>query len=886
MKRIEFFYQNLRHEDPIEEQILEAKRSGIIKSYFLTTLSAMNARRVTDFCLWCDAIWSVHHICEHAPDYNCRFSFGEDDDGMAFVKVTKEGLKPVEFQHSNEGEPRSDAEDVFDEMPGSSLSTNEGQIPLSEDNQGSNALISDSDNNFVKEIQQPDAHNVLDELPLPTFIKEMVEANKLAELDSVQGDFDTIYEDYDDSLAYKQIFAKLGTLDGPYFWDLVILGASRARFSKLQSLVHMVGRTSDQLLIADEYYDGNLTPKCPLVQVKNESLIASYTLPSMSSAKSVVLPFLLDDLEWFAGSSLSMIFGMEVYNTRMFKLEKGTPLILSDGSMLNLTLRELNIRPRCGIGYKPDIESLISVDSTWAMLDKIDIIVLGSDGISCQIFYPDIGRTTFVLGSSFTLEDKGDFRGGEDTGREYTLFNPLTLWFHYSHFSTNRTNKSHVFLTFIFDPVILFCQCDLWGVHLNKPCFYSGPSFGLSLRFYEGHLIAYVMDGLCSSITELSLPLNISYTRRRIIMLILNFSHPLKDNGSFEQLRSNNELALVRVMFGGKHYDSYMLGIVMLTIDSGTNQRSFPTFVFDTGGDIEIISNKIKQWPLVQVFEARVTMALMYEIYAANLDYACAETFRQIEACVPLHLSQSCLGCIRNCSKLIFQVSNYDHGIMMKIMIFMPFGFGADQLELLLHTSTFAHCNGLAFITSVNCIPLTNFQHDDALDKTWTFVGCDDIFQAIDTSSSFFAYSKHFHVIDPGGIKGVNIMSTFKLFKENSRWGKECTSICYFPMIMAISSLIFCPRGSYDCWLEMKNLLAYQYKATILKKRHNQHYVFDPGGLVRTQVINAHMKRVNDSGRSVLFCLFFKCHLSLILEDKDHLKRRILIHTEIIRRAV
>ncbi|KAK9725946.1 hypothetical protein RND81_05G179500 [Saponaria officinalis] len=113
MKKIEYFYQNLRHEDSMEEQIAEAQEIGIITSYFLTTKSAMNARRITEFCMWCDAIWSTDHHCEHAPESNCMFTFGEDGEGVAFVMVTKEGLKrsPIS-QLQNEALPHHENGEV------------------------------------------------------------------------------------------------------------------------------------------------------------------------------------------------------------------------------------------------------------------------------------------------------------------------------------------------------------------------------------------------------------------------------------------------------------------------------------------------------------------------------------------------------------------------------------------------------------------------------------------------------------------------------------------------------------------------------------------------------------------------------------------------------
>ncbi|XP_074307715.1 uncharacterized protein LOC141642721 [Silene latifolia] len=118
MKRIEYFCRNIRHDDLIEEQMEEAKKGGIIKSYTLTTLSAMNERRNADICLWCDEIWSAGHLhsCSYVSDHNCVFTCGVDFEVFAFVKVSKEGLKPMLVKESQDELHIPGKTNLFDEV--------------------------------------------------------------------------------------------------------------------------------------------------------------------------------------------------------------------------------------------------------------------------------------------------------------------------------------------------------------------------------------------------------------------------------------------------------------------------------------------------------------------------------------------------------------------------------------------------------------------------------------------------------------------------------------------------------------------------------------------------------------------------------------------------
>ncbi|KAK9755914.1 hypothetical protein RND81_01G059000 [Saponaria officinalis] len=156
ISKIEKFYHHLRHNESIEEQI---QRSGIINSYILTTKTAMNQRRVAHLCLWCEEIWSDGHKCVNKPSYNYMFSFGEDDEGFAFVMVTKEALKP------------SSMNELQEEV-----------VPLSK-------------NHPLEEIGEPDpcipldwtvisnARQMFDEMPIPDFILEMAQLAKTSQVE-------------------------------------------------------------------------------------------------------------------------------------------------------------------------------------------------------------------------------------------------------------------------------------------------------------------------------------------------------------------------------------------------------------------------------------------------------------------------------------------------------------------------------------------------------------------------------------------------------------------------------------------------------------------------------------------------------------------------------
>ncbi|KAK9707428.1 hypothetical protein RND81_07G197100 [Saponaria officinalis] len=239
MSKIESFYQNLCHDESIEEQIMEAQRNGIILSYFLTTKSAMNARRVTDVCLWCDEEGFVDHHCEYAPDYNCMFSFGEDDDGFALVKISKDDKKlfvvdveaPVlsaenmfdevskpDTYISQKGAVVSGAQEVFDEMPVPDFILEmaqlekTSQVEFGEEDEGfASVMVSTEVLNpsavidLQAEVQityepklldeicetnprfQPDlapisaVHQVFDEMPIPNFILEMAQSAKITQ---------------------------------------------------------------------------------------------------------------------------------------------------------------------------------------------------------------------------------------------------------------------------------------------------------------------------------------------------------------------------------------------------------------------------------------------------------------------------------------------------------------------------------------------------------------------------------------------------------------------------------------------------------------------------------------------------------------------------------
>ncbi|KAK9715692.1 hypothetical protein RND81_06G182700 [Saponaria officinalis] len=119
----------------------------------------MNQRRVAHLCLWCEEIWSDDHKCVNKPSYNCMFSFGEDDEGFAFVMVTKEALKP------------SSMNELQEEV-----------LPLSK-------------NHPLEEIGEPDpcisldwtvisdARQMFDEMPIPDFILEMAQLAKTSQVE-------------------------------------------------------------------------------------------------------------------------------------------------------------------------------------------------------------------------------------------------------------------------------------------------------------------------------------------------------------------------------------------------------------------------------------------------------------------------------------------------------------------------------------------------------------------------------------------------------------------------------------------------------------------------------------------------------------------------------
>ncbi|KAK9676776.1 hypothetical protein RND81_11G099800 [Saponaria officinalis] len=189
--KIEEFYQNLQHNDYVEEQI---QQSGIINSYILTTKSAMNARRDANLCLWCDEIWSVDHNCENAFEFNCMFTFGEEGEGVALIIVSSDALKCPTANNTFRETGRSDssiskeerlicdANHVFDDLSTSKIEFT--PLPSSE---------------FQEDLQVPIARNMFDEMPIPDFILEMAQAAKITQdIEAIINDEDNLMCDIDE----------------------------------------------------------------------------------------------------------------------------------------------------------------------------------------------------------------------------------------------------------------------------------------------------------------------------------------------------------------------------------------------------------------------------------------------------------------------------------------------------------------------------------------------------------------------------------------------------------------------------------------------------------------------------------------------------------------
>ncbi|KAK9755830.1 hypothetical protein RND81_01G053900 [Saponaria officinalis] len=343
--------------------------------------------------------------------------------------------------------------------------------------------------------QVPHAQKVLDELPLPTFIKEMAEAAKTVELDSTQSDYEpasSIKSVEGDRFTYKQqVFAKLGALDGLNFHDLVIVGANRERFSTLNSLFR-----------SQKIVSVVLPPKRVL------------TLSFEVNSKPSFMPKIILVVNSFGRVALSSFDSTNTHFLRHQKVETNSEIMfytLKNGWKLQLSYKEVyswgNFDVDLVLGER--LEAISYSDQSMDEFGGIHIFDPGGNDYLvcyCQVCsktllvtsllcYGDAWlnlvddvvnkKISFLISLlewdtqpfSSTLEDKGDFRGEEENvcvKFKWESFHAVIL--HYCHFGKGSTVITREVSHCISTKYVICIDCDL---HLASTA--TSDIFGLSL---------------------------------------------------------------------------------------------------------------------------------------------------------------------------------------------------------------------------------------------------------------------------------------------------------------------------------------------------------------------------------------------------------------------
>ncbi|KAK9691633.1 hypothetical protein RND81_09G208800 [Saponaria officinalis] len=434
-----------------------------------------------------------------------------------------------------------------------------------------------------------------------------------------------------------------------------------------------------------------------------------------------------------------------------------------------------------------------------------------------------------------TLEDKGDFRGEEDTSRPYNweLFDTLTLC---AHFNASRTKNGHMFLTFVFDPEILLCQSDLWDIHLHNSWFYSEPSLG----FCVGHLTVYVLDAYFLKLLLLCKAHTIYHVSLFVPALTTMTTIP-EDNGDFTEVRV---ICQWRTIWIEKCDEKYLIMCcTWLNLLKGVAimQGNFVRFhMFD--GLIKLLTTT-----LFRVF---------FKLFKENLKVAIQ------------WLNKVVLSLILNPAVLKYNLSQVE-------TIKESYSSGEDDLTLMTTVTSTSYLVSVVGLNSDEMLYLMFLSHHE-----------NDHFQSgvagyvltlhhglvtINFKKMSRSLPNHFfgHVKQPPalGHSLVNIHS-------HSLMDYTTMLLGYGYQDQNASIFIFDP-GGFKCWLKMMKILeAYQNNGR--NSEDYQIYVFDPGGPLIRLVMDALVTNPKPGMRYATSS--FKHRLSLILEDKDHFKRRVLIH--------